>query len=94
METGYSTNVPRLRGDREQVVYYRSLAEPICSLNRQSNNSVSLVGFYELCDSDTNALLDPEAHFGLLQSVSLTHKPAFVEAQRISKTLEALHGGG
>lgn len=94
METGYSTNVRWFRGDEEQAAYYRSLERFICSLNRESSNAPLLVGLYELCDSDSNATLDPEAHFGLLRSGTLARKPAFVEAQRICQSLDALHSFG
>jgi hypothetical protein len=82
-ETGYSTNVPILRGPREQEHFFRDLDQNLQHLGTL-REALLFVGFYELCDSDSRAFLNPEAHFGLLKGDCITRKPAFTIAQRIS----------
>lgn len=87
METGYATNVPTFRNEVQQRVYFENLERIGRDLDAILGPALlPIVGIYELCDSDSSAFLDPEAHFGLLKS-NLTHKPAFVAAKRLCSLL-------
>lgn len=83
METGFSTNLPGLRGLDQQKLFFLDLKQNLRNLG-PSRNKLLFVGFYELCDSDSHAFLNPEAHFGLLKDDCTTRKPAFDIAQKIS----------
>jgi hypothetical protein len=76
METGYSTNVPFIRGQASQVAYLMRLRQVTSALK-----GLEFVGLYELTDANSDAKLDPEANFGLLDSRQ-RRKRAFAEAQR------------
>ena len=75
METGFSTNGV-LRGERQQTEYFERIADIAKDLKLRMRKSNMLLGFYELCDGDSSAGLDPESHFGLLTS-DLNPKSAF-----------------
>lgn len=77
METGYSTNIPVIRGETAQQRYFQRLRQSVRELRK-----LQFVGVYELTDADTDAKLDPEANFGLLDS-RLRRKLAFAEAQKL-----------
>jgi hypothetical protein len=81
METGFSTN-SRFRGQEQQEKYVASLRNVVSQLRQRSDRNAVLFGFYELCDSDTSAGLDPEAHFGLM-TTDLLPKLAFAETCRL-----------
>lgn len=81
METGFSTN-SAFRGQRQQAKYIRSLHEILSRLTHFSGNNSVLFGFYELCDSNTSAGLNPEAHFGLM-TTDLSPKLAYAEAGKL-----------
>lgn len=83
METGFATNVPWLRGLTQQKEFYLDLKQSLQNLG-SLRNKILFVGFYELCDSDSNAFLNPEAHFGLLMDDCTTCKPACEVAKKIS----------
>jgi len=83
METGFSTNVPSLRGPDQQKDFFLDLEKSLRNLG-PLRNRIFFVGFYELCDSNSQAFLNPEAHFGLLKDDCATRKPAFAVAQQIS----------
>ena len=83
VETGFSTNIPRVRGQAQQKEFYLDLAQSLQTLG-PLRNRLLLVGFYELCDSNSHAFLNPEAHFGLLMDDCATRKPAFSIAKQIS----------
>jgi hypothetical protein len=85
METGFSTNGP-LRGERRQAEYFERLATEIGQLKRRSATDGLLLGIYELCDWDSSAWLDPEAHFGLLHS-DLTPKRSFESVRSLVTSL-------
>lgn len=88
LETGYSTNVPWFRNGSAQADYYRQLAVILDRFaSEQPGVPLTLVGFYELSDMDTHALVDPEAHFGLISSDTLQRKPAFAIVQQICHSL-------
>jgi len=87
VETGFSTNMPGLRGPHQQNDFYLDLNQNLRNLG-PLRNRLSLVGFYELCDSNSSEFLNPEAHFGLLKDDCSTRKPVFAIAQQIS--LEAV----
>jgi hypothetical protein len=88
METGYSSNLWGFRDDGEQADFFRSFARFLSSLDQKGTSPFALVGFYELLDWDSEAFLDPEAHFGLITSGSARkRKEAFFEVQRICVTL-------
>jgi hypothetical protein len=74
METGFSTNTLG-RGELEQARYFAGLRDVAASL-RIMSGTFAFLGAYELCDEDSNAHIDPEAHFGLLNS-HLEPKKAF-----------------
>lgn len=82
-ETGYASNLPGLRGPDQQQHFFLDLERRLRRLGT-SRGALAFVGFYELCDSDSRAFLNPEAHFGLLEDDCVTRKPAFAVAQRIS----------
>lgn len=72
-ETGYCTNAP-LRKETEQAAYFQNLRGAVERLTERG--ILSLLGVYELCDADSAAGLNPEAHFGLMTS-DLRPKSAF-----------------
>ena len=84
METGFATNT-WLRGEERQAQYFADLANVVTSL-RQAYGMEPMIGIYELCDSDSCAFLDPEAHFGLLTS-DLKAKRAFSTVQNLIASL-------
>lgn len=83
VETGFSTNLPGLRAPDQQKDFFLDLDQSLRNLG-PLRNRILFVGFYELCDSDSHAFLNPEAHFGLLKDDCATRKPAFAIAQQIS----------
>lgn len=83
VETGFSTNLPPVRGPAEQECFFLDLERNLQSFGHLGNRLL-FVGFYELCDSNSHAILNPEAHFGLIEDDCTTRKPAFAIAQRIS----------
>lgn len=89
LETGYSTNVPLQRGEKQQVRYLRRLQDAIKRWDeRMALTSPVLLGIHELSDADTGVFLDPEAHFGLLKSGSLRRKAGFEAARALFQSLE------
>jgi len=94
LETGYATNIQGLRNEHQQSKYFQVAEKVFQQLSaRFGHESMALVGFYELCDSNSSAFLDPEAHFGLLTSGSLDRKLAFVDVQRICRSLRIADAG-
>ncbi len=85
METGYSSN-SILRDFSKQALYFRGLNEMIGRLRLKSPKRLALLGIYELCDGDSRAWLDPEAHFGIMTS-DLRPKPAFAQISELAETL-------
>jgi len=81
METGFSTNGP-FRGQKQQAKYFAGLHSVVSRLRQGSDANSVLFGFYELCDSDTSAGLDPESHFGLM-TTDLLPKLAFAETSKL-----------
>jgi hypothetical protein len=65
MESGFSTNAPT-RNERRQIEYFEQLSTVAEQLRKLQPTADALLGCYELCDRDSSAWLDPEAHFGLL----------------------------
>jgi hypothetical protein len=88
METGYSSNLPLLRDEQDQADYFRSLQEKLLQLRSFHSASLCLFGVYELADSDSTAILDPEAHFGLLRSDTLGPKQAFESVRALFERIE------
>ena len=82
-ETGYSTNIPFIRDQRDQLEYFRKLRSSADDLK-----GLEFVGIYELTDWDSNAKPDPEANFGLLDS-RLRRKPAFDEVRSLFDVLNS-----
>lgn len=82
-ETGYSTNAP-LRTGKEQTSYFRNLGPEIEQL--RSHGALSLFGIYELCDGNSSAGLNPEAHFGILTS-DLRPKAAYETVADLVRSL-------
>jgi hypothetical protein len=77
METGYATNVPLFRTELHQKAYFEKLGQICRELDHALGpTGLAILGIYELCDAESKALLDPEAHFGLLTS-SLSRKNSF-----------------
>jgi hypothetical protein len=85
METGYSTNT-FLRDDGEQSRYFRNIQEFIAQLDSRRTRKLTLCGIYELCDGDSKAGLDPEAHFGIMTS-DLRPKSAFATVAELVEML-------
>ncbi len=85
METGFSTNVPWLRGEKQQVSFFDAFDAEL----QLEGDRIGLVGFYELSDRDSRAILDPEAHFGLVTSDRLTPKAAFARVREICSRIRA-----
>ncbi len=84
LETGYSTNFPIGRTTKAQAGYFQGSEKVLTRLDAETApNGLVWLGVHELCDEDTKALLDPEAHFGLLTSDSLKPKVGYSELQRI-----------
>lgn len=75
LETGFSTNAI-LRDERRQADYFRQLHELTTKLKTQAGAKGFVLGIYELCDANSTAGLDPEAHFGLM-TTDLRPKKAF-----------------
>lgn len=88
LETGYATNVQYWRGEEQQVRYLRTLGDAMKQLDaRVGPSGLRLVGIHELSDADSDAILDPEAHFGLLTSKILRRKPGFDAARQLFHAL-------
>jgi hypothetical protein len=81
METGFSTNAI-MRDEKRQSEYFQSVALVAQNLKRKLAGDGILLGIYELCDADSSVWLDPEAHFGLLNS-DLSPKKAFATVREI-----------
>jgi hypothetical protein len=81
METGFSTNT-LFRGQQQQARYFASLRNVVLRLKQALPQSPVLFGIYELCDSDTSAGIDPEAHFGLM-TTDLLPKLSFAEVSKL-----------
>jgi len=88
LETGYACNIPFLRGPQQQANYFRGWKTVIPRLETICRSGkLSYIGIYELCDASSSAWLDPEAHFGLLDSRTLAHKAAFEEVHHLFSSL-------
>jgi hypothetical protein len=85
METGFATNGP-FRDQRHQSDYFEHVMRVAAQLKRRSSKDAPLLGIYELCDWDSSAWLDPEAHFGLLNG-DLKPKCAFERVARMIASL-------
>jgi hypothetical protein len=85
METGYCTN-SFLRDELEQSRYFKMLQEIIAKLNSRQTRMRPLCGIYELCDGDSGAWLDPEAHFGIM-TTNLKPKAAFATVAQLIEGL-------
>ena len=84
LETGYSTNFPIGRTANNQVRYFQRFDRAVTQLDAETEpNRLVWLGVHELCDEETQAFLDPEAHFGLLTSKSLERKAGYAELRRI-----------
>jgi hypothetical protein len=79
METGFSTNA-LMRNEDRQSEYFDHLMRSAIFLKGKSAADAPVFGIYELCDGDSSACLDPEAHFGLLTS-DLLPKKAFASVK-------------
>jgi hypothetical protein len=87
-ETGYSANVPLVRSESRQAEYFGMLRHAINENSKHHAGSlISYVGVYELCDSNSERLLDPEAHFGILRSSTFERKPAFEAVRQLFASL-------
>jgi len=84
LETGFSTNA-WLRGESAQEAYFSELEHVARRL--RAVKDAPLIGIYELSDWDSSALLDPEAHFGLLKT-DLAPKSAFSKAHELLSSLQ------
>lgn len=88
LETGYASNIPLLRGPQQQANYFRVWKTVIPRLETKcASEKLAYVGIYELCDASSSVWLDPEAHFGLLDSRTFAHKPAFDEVHQLFSSL-------
>jgi hypothetical protein len=85
METGFSTNTT-MRNQECQAEYFEKAMRVARNLKRNSLGNGPVLGIYELCDGDSSAWLDPEAHFGLLTS-DLKPKKAFSTVKQIVASL-------
>ena len=85
IETGYSTNAI-LRGQSQQAEYFESIKRVATYIRQKSVMDCPIFGIYELCDSDSSAWLDPEAHFGLMTSDGKA-KSAFATVREIVASL-------
>jgi hypothetical protein len=80
LETGFSTNAP-LRNEVAQAKFFSQLTSAVQDVKKAlPDHRDLLLGIYELVDRDSTALLDPEAHFGLL-TTDLRAKQAFEAAK-------------
>jgi hypothetical protein len=75
IETGFSTNAI-MRDQERQSEYFQNLTRVAKNLKRKSVGDGVLLGVYELCDGDSSAWFDPEAHFGVLNSVDSIRRPS------------------
>lgn len=90
IETGFATNGVWLRGDMDQAAYFETVANTIRQVDGlQPQGLLSHIGIYELVDKDSGAILDPEAHFGLLTS-RFTRKSSFATVAALFDTFAAL----
>ena len=83
VETGFSTNFPKLRDEIQQEHFYNDLEQSL-EYSNKINLKLLFVGIYELCDCNSKELLNPEAHFGLTTDNFDRRKKAFGVVQRIS----------
>jgi hypothetical protein len=87
METGYSTNIPYIRGEQQQASFYRRLTELLRKADTLGQGrSLAFIALYELCDDGTNAPVDPEAHFGIVMMQPWRRKLAFNEVKRLCES--------
>ena len=87
METGYSTNIPYIRGEQQQASFYRRLTDLLRGADALGQGrSLAFIALYELCDDGTNAPLDPEAHFGILTMQTWRRKLAFNEVKTLCES--------
>lgn len=90
METGYSTNLRSWRGEEQQVRYLKMLERAMKRLDEQIGEAnLLLVGIHELSDDNSNAWLDPEAHFGVLMSTTLERKAGFEATKQLFRALQS-----
>jgi hypothetical protein len=88
LETGYASNIPHLRGSLKQAIYFRDWKKVVPKLERVCRSGkLAYIGVYELCDARSSAWLNPEAHFGLLDSRTLYRKAAFDEVKQLFTSL-------
>jgi hypothetical protein len=85
METGFSTNTIT-RNQKRQAEYFQNVMNIAKNLRRKAVGHGILFGIYELCDGDSSAWLDPEAHFGLLTS-DLKPKEAYATVKEMIASL-------
>lgn len=77
IETGFATNAPWFRTAISQARYLDEVRRIVSQVDTlQPGGLLSHIGIYELVDLNSNAILDPEAHFGLITS-HLTRKAGF-----------------
>ena len=84
METGYSTNIPWVRSGAAQASFFSNVQS-----HAEKLRTLEYVGVYELADQDSRVVLDPEAHFGLINS-GFRRKPAFDQVRRLFQQLNSL----
>ena len=85
METGYSTNFIGRR-ENSQAEYFEGVLEVARKLKAINRADDPYLGIYELCDENSRAWLDPEAHFGLMTS-DLQPKRAFAVVAEALRSL-------
>ncbi len=81
-ETGYATNLPIVRADRQQEQYFRRLRSMLQRVEgTRAANPLAFIMLYEICDENSSMPVDPEAHFGILGSQGFRRKQSFTEIQ-------------
>ena len=86
LETGYSTNIPFLRTERNQILFFKQLDKFARFLD--SKSYLECVALFEISDQDSRTLLfDPEAHFGIIKVNPFSRKSSF---ETVMKTINAI----
>ncbi len=83
IETGFATNSAWLRNEVSQSAYFDEVVRIVHQVDAfRPGGLLSHVGVYELVDMKSDAILDPESHFGVLTS-QLTRKTSFESVARL-----------
>lgn len=89
LETGYSTNLKWCRDATKQMAYFKEFGNALARLDEAAGpGGLRFVGVHELVDRNSEAGIDPEAHFGLIDSNAIDRKPTFETVRQLFQRLQ------